>query len=135
MAEPRAPPCGPPCTRVPCRVAALRRVDARHRAPAVRRGPGHGWNGRSRAPEADARCRFPEDPHKTRDRAFRYAEDRESTRALGSPPSLRLFLEHGQDIAGRVLEPRDQRPTAAEDAFRVRLQFTLVMLEPHAAPR
>ena len=44
-----------------------------------------------------------------------------------------LFLEHGQDIAGGVFEPRDQRPAAAKDSLLVRFEFTLIALEAHAS--
>src|SRR5438105_12180479 len=46
-----------------------------------------------------------------------------------------LLLEHREDVAGGILEPRDRRPAAAEDALLVRLELALVALEAHAGLR
>src|SRR5918994_6163406 len=47
----------------------------------------------------------------------------------GSPLGL---LQHRQDVAGRILEPRDRRAIAARDAALVLPGFLAVVLECHA---
>jgi hypothetical protein len=43
-----------------------------------------------------------------------------------------VLLDYGQDVSGRVLEPRDQRASAAVDALLVLLKV-LVPLEVHSS--
>src|SRR6266542_3955149 len=46
----------------------------------------------------------------------------------------RSLFDHGQDVAGRVLEPRNLRAPSTEHALRVRLEVGLVVeLEAHAS--
>src|ERR1700676_2733698 len=58
-----------------------------------------------------------------------------STYVRGLHPSLSLLFKHRQQIAGRVLKPRDLRPAAAEYPSFVRYQAAIIVgLELHAAP-
>src|SRR5512143_2746603 len=47
---------------------------------------------------------------------------------------LLLLFEHGQDVSGGVLEPCDLRSAVAVNAFLVRRDLALVMLEADSAP-
>src|SRR6185503_10546895 len=53
---------------------------------------------------------------------------------FGRAVLARVHPEHRQDIAGRILEPRDVRAVAAEDALRV-LTHVRIALHPDAGLR